>query len=92
MSRREYVPDGAAAVSFTHGDVEGWKAVAAHIRRSMATAIRWAKRDEDPLPVYRLGDHVHAYSEELDAWLSRNVRLISDEPRQPVSNHGTREQ
>ena len=50
--------------------LDGWKAIAEHLGKSVRTAQRW--RSEFGMPVHRIGDrdreHVYAYRWELDAW------------------------
>ena len=50
--------------------LDGWKAIAEHLGKSVRTAQRW--RSEFGMPVHRIGDrdreHVYAYRSELDAW------------------------
>jgi TRAP transporter TAXI family solute receptor len=51
--------------------LDSWKEIAAYLKRDVATARRWEKRER--LPVHRhhhekLGS-VYAYASELDAWL-----------------------
>lgn len=52
--------------------LNGWKAIAAYLRRDERTAMRWAA--ERGLPVYRTPGagrgSVHALAEEIDAWLN----------------------
>jgi hypothetical protein len=83
------------------GLLDGWKAIADHLGKSVRTAQRW--NQDFGLPVRRLGtgarEHVYAYGAELDAWrrsTSRaNVRSAAagefdpDEPNggiQPTEN------
>jgi len=50
--------------------LDSWKAIAAYLRRDLATVRRW-ERDLG-LPVYRVGGtgrSVFAYAHEIDAWL-----------------------
>jgi tetratricopeptide (TPR) repeat protein len=55
--------------------LDGWKAIAAHLRRSRNTTMRWAQ-DHD-FPVRRMpsktGGSVWAYAHELDAWLAKEA-------------------
>lgn len=55
--------------------LDGWKAIAAHLRRSRNTTMRWAQ-DHD-FPVRRMpskrGGSVWAYAHELDAWLANEA-------------------
>ena len=63
-----------------HKRLESWKEIATYLRRDVTTVQRWEKREA--LPVHR---HQHdrqgtvfAYSQELDAWLTRR-QLRPDE-------------
>ncbi len=53
--------------------VEGWKAIAGAIGVNERTARRYAKRREDPLPVYwrRQGGSVVAHATGLRDWVAR---------------------
>lgn len=70
----------------TEGDVvndrlDGWKAVAAHVRKSVRTAQRWER--ELGLPVRRMptenGEIVYAVTSEIDDWARDRERS----PRSP---------
>ena len=65
----------------TEGDVvndrlDGWKAVAAHLRKSVRTAQRWER--ELGLPVHRMqaetGEIVYAFTSEIDTWVRERER------------------
>jgi hypothetical protein len=65
----------------TEGDVvndrlDGWKAVAAHLRKSVRTAQRWER--ELGLPVHRMqtetGEIVYAFTSEIDNWVRDRER------------------
>jgi hypothetical protein len=60
--------------------IEGWVGIAdylaahAPVSVTVDSAMRWARRPEDPLPVRRWGQvrpRVYAIAAELDAWLER---------------------
>ena len=55
-------------------DLFGWLAIADALHVHPTTARKWAARDEDPLPVRRLGRRVQARSEDLADWVERNER------------------
>src|SRR6185503_9803028 len=74
-------PREAEAAQPPHKRLESWKEIATYLRRDVTTVQRWEKREA--LPVHR---HQHdrqgtvfAYSQELDAWLTRR-QLRPDEP------------
>jgi serine/threonine-protein kinase len=54
------------------GYLDSWKAIAAHLRRTVRTVQRWERTSD--LPVHRhehrTGSSVYAYAEELDIWWS----------------------
>ena len=56
--------------------LDGWKAVAAHLRKSVRTAQRWER--ELGLPVHRMqadtGEIVYAFSNEIDSWVRERER------------------
>lgn len=62
--------------------LDGWKAIAEHLGKSVRTAQRW--RSEFGMPVHRIGDrdreHVYAYRSELDAWRRRASHVVGPEP------------
>jgi hypothetical protein len=70
--------------------LDGWKAVAAHLRKSVRTAQRWER--ELGLPVHRMqtetGEIVYAFSSEIDNWVRDRERA----PRvvRPVPDVGAR--
>jgi hypothetical protein len=61
--------------------LDGWKAVAAHLRKSVRTAQRWER--ELGLPVHRMqtetGEIIYAFSSEIDSWARERERA----PRGP---------
>jgi hypothetical protein len=67
--------------------LNGWKEIAAHFGRGVRTVQRWEKAFG--MPVYRIGagrgENVHAFSQELDAWLATATRSrdFSDQPGDP---------
>ena len=73
-------PREAEAAQPPQRRLESWKEIATYLRRDVTTVQRWEKREA--LPVHR---HQHdrqgtvfAYSQELDAWLTRR-QLRPDE-------------
>jgi hypothetical protein len=56
--------------------LDGWKAVAAHLRKSVRTAQRWER--ELGLPVHRMqtetGEIVYGFSSEIDNWVRERER------------------
>jgi hypothetical protein len=73
--------------------LDGWKAVAAHLRKSVRTAQRWER--ELGLPVRRMptenGEIVYAFISEVDAWAQererspRGIKPASDASSPPVT-------
>lgn len=68
--------------------IEGWGAIAARVSSrsglevSTDAAKRWARRDEDPLPVQRWGGlrpRVAADALALDEWTDRQWSLMARE-------------
>ena len=62
--------------------LDSWKEIAAYLKRDVATARRWEKREA--LPVHRhhhekLGS-VYAYASELDAWWEGRRQQIEQQP------------
>lgn len=57
----------------TRRRLDSWKAIAAHLDRTVRTVQRWERTEG--LPVHRLEHHaqgsVYAYVDELDAWWAR---------------------
>ena len=50
--------------------LDGWRQIAAYLRRSPRWCRQWAARqDAQRLPTWRLGGRVQATVSELDAWL-----------------------
>lgn len=56
--------------------LDGWKAVAAHLRKSVRTAQRWER--EFGLPVHRMqaetGEIIYAFTSEIDNWIRDRER------------------
>jgi pentatricopeptide repeat protein len=63
--------------------LDSWKAIAAHLGRTVRTVQRW-ERDED-LPVRRLKHHslssVYAFAGDLDAWLQKREPSVAQATR-----------
>lgn len=57
--------------------LNGWKTIAAYLRRDERTARRWAA--ESGMPVYRMPGpgrgSVYAIAEEIDAWIEADRAL-----------------
>lgn len=51
--------------------VETWKGIAHALGRSERWCRYMARRDEDPLPVFKVGGIVRLNSEDLDGWIRR---------------------
>jgi len=51
--------------------VETWKGIAYELGRSERWCRYMARRDEDPLPVFKVGGIVRLNSEDLEDWLGR---------------------
>ena len=66
--------------------LDGWKAVAAHVRKSVRTAQRWER--ELGLPVHRMptenGEIVYASAAEIEAWVRERER--SPRPAKPAAD------
>src|ERR1700678_1043222 len=62
--------------------IDGWKAIAAHLRRSRNTVMRWAQDGEFPVRrvMGKKGGSVWAYAHELDAWLTRGEHVAAADP------------
>lgn len=84
-------PQGDPAVNGSplsrNGRLDSWKEIAAYLRRSVRTVIRWEQ--EEGLPVHRQSHvkrgTVYAYPDELDAWLaSRGGGAALKEPEDAV--------
>jgi len=56
----------------------GWETIAAYMRCSVATAKR---REEEGLPVARVGGAVCALSDELDGWVAARTAPAKRRPR-----------
>lgn len=54
-------------------DVKGWAAIGEVVDRSAHQAMRYSRRDDDPMPVYRYGRDVYARTEELAEWQERQT-------------------
>lgn len=64
--------------------IDGWKLIAAYLKRERTTVMRWAR--DRGLPVHRVpgegGGSVFAYVQELDAWFAKSrdgIKAMSDE-------------
>lgn len=51
--------------------VETWKGIAHALGRSERWCRYMARRDDDPLPVFKVGGIVRLNREDLEAWLAR---------------------
>ncbi len=74
-----------------HDRLDGWKAIANYLGKSLRTAHRY--HDVLGLPVHHLqrhrGSSVYAYKHEVDAWLaSRDPKALADNG--PDSSHDSR--
>jgi hypothetical protein len=64
--------------------LNGWKEIAVHFGRGVRTVQRWEKAFG--MPVHRIGtgrgENVHAFTDELDAWLvsASRTRDLADQP------------
>src|SRR5919199_1684685 len=52
--------------------VEGWKEIAAAVGKVERTAMDYAKRNVDPLPVWKGPEGVWAYKSAIRDWVARN--------------------
>ena len=67
-----------------HADrYEGWKAIAVALGCSVHTAQRWARRNEDPLPVRENHNGMYSIKAALAAWCDRQDKplQVADELR-----------
>lgn len=53
--------------------LEGWDAIADHMKKSVRTVQRYARRRRDPMPVYRHLGRIVAKEEDIDAWDRRQT-------------------
>jgi hypothetical protein len=51
--------------------VETWKGIAYALGRSERWCRYMARRDQDPLPVFKVGGIVRLNDDDLEGWLSR---------------------
>lgn len=80
-----------AAQAAVDPTIEGEKAIAEYIHRSVRTVRRLSRRSFDPLPVFRYCGKVEAKQSALDAWKARQRRHVSDPvPSSPVVSRATR--
>lgn len=54
-------------------DFKSWKDITDALGVSRETARRWSERDEDPLPIDRIGGIVRAKRAEIEAWIAREA-------------------
>ena len=71
--------------------LDSWKEIAAYLRRSVRTVVRWEQ--EEGLPVRRQSHRkrgtVYAFPDELDAWVkSRSPEVAPEASEQPVEPGG----
>lgn len=60
--------------------LDGQKAIAEYLGVSVRSIERWARRDRDPLPLYRYLGSIQAKRAALDAWKERQRRHVSAHP------------
>ena len=51
--------------------VETWKGIAAHLERSDRWCQYMARREEDPLPVFKVGGRVRLDLDDYESWVAR---------------------
>jgi len=89
------LPERSGNSSIAHDRLDGWKEIAAHLRRSVRCVQRWERKEG--LPVLRhqhaKGATVYAYRHEVDQWWEKGRADVSvawkdraDSTRQPA--HG----
>jgi hypothetical protein len=66
--------------------VETWKGIAYAMGRSERWCRYMARREEDPLPVFKIGGIVRLNSQDLDDWIAGQrertiVRSRTDQPQ-----------
>lgn len=54
--------------------VETWKGIAFAVGRSERWCRYMARRDQDPLPVFKIGGIVRLNQSDLDEWIDRQRR------------------
>ena len=58
----------------------GEKAIAEHLGVSVRSVRRWARRNRDPLPLFRFLRSVQAKRSAIDAWVERQRRHVLATP------------
>jgi len=70
--------------------LDGWKEIAAYLRRSVRTVQRW--ESQFGLPVHRFGtgqtESIHAIPAELDAWILQTTDARRAQPDDPMTRDG----
>ena len=62
--------------------VETWKGIACAVSRSERWCRYMARRDQDPLPVFKVGGIVRMNLADLEAWLQRQRATSLVDPLQ----------
>ena len=70
--------------------VETWKGIAFALGRSERWCRYMARRDNDPLPVFKVGGIVRLNNDDLEGWLARHRdRALGHQPSlAPVASAG----
>jgi len=60
--------------------VETWKGIADALNRSERWCRYMARREQDPLPVFKVGGIVRLNQDDLEAWLERQRESSMPQP------------
>ena len=78
-------------MTFRTEQLDGWKEIACHLKRSVRSVQRWERNEK--LPVRRhehaRGVSVYAFSHELESWWRNERRRSSKEISGTTSENGT---
>src|ERR1044071_186959 len=76
MSRSD-PPKSNRPASETREPLEGWKQIAAYLKRDVRTVQRWERTEQFPVrrQMHRKLGSVLAFKDELDCWMSQRCSL-----------------
>ncbi len=57
--------------------LDGWKAIADYVEKSVRTVQRWEKEENFPIHRIKDGKSIHAYPDEIDAWLKKRGKTTN---------------